>query len=101
VIYGQASVTVTASPAEVLDFVCDLTRYRTADTKIGKVLSVEPGGDDQIARFRPRLRGLPGPPVRQPIHRTGDTRIDITDMPSWQNRLVTFRTRHRRFAAQA
>jgi hypothetical protein len=91
VIYGQASVTVTASPSEVLDFVCDLTRYRTADTKIGKVLSVEPDGDDQIACFRSRLRDVPGPLVRQRIHRTGDTRIDITDMPSWQNRLVTFR----------
>lgn len=90
-IYGQASITVTASAAEVLDFVCDLTRYRTADTKIGKVLSVEPDGDDQIVRFRPRLRDLPGPLVRQRIHRTGDTRIDITDVPSWQSRLVTFR----------
>jgi hypothetical protein len=90
VIYGQASVTVTASPAEVLDFVCDLARYRTADTKIGKVLSVKPDGDDQIVRFRSRLRDLPGPLVRQRIHRTGDTRIDITDMPSWQNRLATF-----------
>lgn len=90
-IYGQASITVTASPAEVLDFVCDLARYRTADTKIGKVLSVEPDGDDQVVRFRPRLRGLPGPPVRQRIHRTGDIRIDITDVPSWQSRLVTFR----------
>jgi hypothetical protein len=91
VICGQASVTFTASPAEVLDFVCDLARYRTANTKIGKLFSVERDGDDQIVRFRPRLRDLPGPPVRQRIHRTGDTRIDITDMPSWQNRLVTFR----------
>lgn len=90
-IYGQASMTVTASPAEVLDFVCDLARYRMADTKIGKVLSVEPDGDDQVVRFRSRLRDLPGPPVHQRMHRTGDTRIDITDVPSWQNRLVTFR----------
>ena len=50
-IYGQASIAVTASPAEVLDFVCDLARYRMADTKIGKVLSVEPDGDDQVVRF--------------------------------------------------
>jgi hypothetical protein len=91
VIYGQASITVTVSPAEVLDFVCDLARYRTADTKIGKVLSVEPDGDDQIVRFRSRLREVPGPPVRQRMHRTGDTRINITDVPSWQSRLVTFR----------
>jgi hypothetical protein len=89
-IYGEASTTVTASPAEVLDFVCDPYRYRLADHKIGRVLGVEADGQDRLVRFRPRLRGLPGPSVRQRVHRSGDDFVDITDMPSWRNRLLTF-----------
>jgi hypothetical protein len=89
-ICGQASATVTSSPAEVLDFVWDLHRYRQADSKIGRVLAVEPDGEDNIVRFRSRIHGLPGPAARQRVHRSGDQRIDITDVASWQNRLVTF-----------
>ncbi len=89
-IHGEASTTVTASPTDVLDFVCDVAHYKQADTKIRRVLGVRPDGEDRIVTMRSRLRGIPTPPVRQRVHRTGDSRLDITDMPSWQNRLVTF-----------
>ncbi len=44
-IHGEASTIVTASPTDVLDFVCDLARYKQADTKIRRVLGVHPDGE--------------------------------------------------------
>jgi hypothetical protein len=35
-IVGEATTTVSATPADVFDFVLDLHRYRQADHKIGK-----------------------------------------------------------------
>lgn len=90
-IYGEASTTVAAPPAQVLDLICDLERYKQADTKIRKVLSVDVAGDHIVVRFRSRLRGLPTPAVRQRVVRTGNERVDITSVPSWQDRLVSFR----------
>lgn len=89
-IAGEAGVTVTATPGEVLDLICDLGRYRLADTKIRTVL-VAGGGPDSEVRFRSRLRGLPTPAVRQRVVRTGDERVDIASVPGWQDRLVGFR----------
>jgi hypothetical protein len=89
-IYGEASTTVTAPPAQVLDLVCDLERYKLADTKIRKVLGTRIDGDRIVVRFRSRLRGLPAPAVEQQIVRSGDERLDITSVPSWHSRLVRF-----------
>lgn len=88
-IYGEASATVTALPAQVLDLVCDLERYKLADTKIRKVPGTRIDGD-RIVRFRSRLRGLPAPAAGQQIVRSGDERLDITSVPSWHSRLVRF-----------
>jgi hypothetical protein len=90
-IYGEASTTVAATPAQVLDLVCDLKRYKLADTKIRKVLGTEAVGGETVVRFRSRLRGLPTPAVRQRVARSGDERVDITSVPCWQDRLVSFR----------
>jgi hypothetical protein len=60
-IIGEAATTVHASPAEIIEFVLDLERYRQADRKIGKVGGVERHGDRGTVRFRGRIRGLPGP----------------------------------------
>ena len=89
-IYGEASTTVTAPPAQVLDLVCDLERYKLADTKIRKVLGTKIDGDRIVVRFRSRLRGLPTPAVGQQIVRTGNERLDISSVPSWPSRLVRF-----------
>lgn len=89
-ICGEATTTVGVSPDEVLAFVADIDRYRRADTKIGRVRRVERDGDDVVVRFRARIRGLPGPVAHQRMHITPGERIDITDMPSWQTRLLTF-----------
>ena len=90
-IAGEASAVVRASPAEVLDFFCDLERYKEADTKIRAVLGVEPTGGDTVVRIRSRIRGLPTPPVRQLVKRTGDERVDVADITAVLSRLVSFR----------
>jgi hypothetical protein len=90
VIYGEAGTTVTALPAQVLDLVCDLERYKLADTKIRKVLDTRIDGDRIVVRFRSRLRGLPTPAVEQQIVRSGDERLDITSVASSHSRLVRF-----------
>jgi hypothetical protein len=89
-IYGEASATVAAPPAQVLDLVCDLERYKLADTKIRKVLDTRVDGDRFVVRFRSRLRGLPAPAIEQQLVRSGDERLDITSVPSWHSRLVRF-----------
>lgn len=90
-IFGESTATVEATPAAVLDLVWDLSRYRLADHKIRRVLSVTPDGNDLVVRFRSRLRGLPTPAVRQRVVRSGDERIDITSVRSWRDRIVGFR----------
>jgi hypothetical protein len=59
-IVGEARTTLSASPAEVLEFVLDLDRYREADHKIGRVGKVQRDGDVGSAEFAGSLRGLPG-----------------------------------------
>lgn len=66
-IVGEATTTVSATPAEVVEFVLDLKRYRQADRKIGRVGRVERKGDRGTARFRGRIRGLPGPSGTYPF----------------------------------
>jgi hypothetical protein len=90
-IYGEASTSVTAKASQVLDLICDLERYRAADTKIRKVLETTVDGNGTIVRFRSRLRGVPTPAVRQRVVRTGDERVDITSVRGFQDRLVSFK----------
>lgn len=60
-IVGEGTAIVTASPAEVFEFVLDLRRYREADRKIGRVGAMQRDGDTGTVRFSGRIRGLPGP----------------------------------------
>jgi hypothetical protein len=86
-IYGEAGTTVTALPAQVLDLVCDLERYKLADTKIREVPGTRVDGDRIVVRFRSRLRALPAPAVGQQIVRSGDERLDIISVPAEVSRL--------------
>jgi hypothetical protein len=67
-IVGEATTTVSATPADVFDFVLDLHRYRQADHKIGKVGTIHSKGDSVTAQFSGRIRGLPArrAPTRSP-----------------------------------
>lgn len=69
-IVGQATVTVSVSPADVFDFVLDLERYRQADHKIGRVGSVRRDGSGGTAVFSGRIKGMPGPSGTYPFTST-------------------------------
>jgi hypothetical protein len=66
-IVGQARAVVAVSPAEVLEFVLDLDRYRQADHKIGRVGPVKRDGAGGTAVFSGRIKGLPGPSGTYPF----------------------------------
>jgi Polyketide cyclase / dehydrase and lipid transport len=63
-------------PDEIIEFVLDLERYRQADHKIGRVGAIERHGTTGAARFRGRLRGLPGPSGTYPFTITA-TRLEF------------------------
>ncbi|MHB8449964.1 MAG: hypothetical protein ACYDAQ_05890, partial [Mycobacteriales bacterium] len=79
---------VEQPPEQVLEFVMDLSRYRLADHKIGRVYAVERDGDDALVRFRPRFRGLPAPVVRQRMRLTRWSQVEITGAGGWVDRLT-------------
>ena len=66
-IVGEASTTVSATPADVFEFVLDLERYRQADHKIGPVRDVSRDGNTGTVTFAGRIRGLPGPQGTYPF----------------------------------
>lgn len=66
-IVGEASVRVAVSPADVLEFVLDLRRYRQADHKIGRVGRVTRDGAGGTAVFSGRIKGMPGPSGTYPF----------------------------------
>jgi len=66
-IVGEATTTVTVAPSEVFEFVLDLTRYRQADRKIGRVGPAQRNGNSGTVTFAGRIRGLPGPSGTYPF----------------------------------
>ena len=66
-IVGEASATVSVSPAEVFEFVLDLDRYQEADHKIRRIGEPHREGDHGTVEFAGNLRGLPGMPGTYPF----------------------------------
>jgi hypothetical protein len=86
----QASEVIDRPARDILGSVMDLDRYRVADHKILKVGSIRREGNDAVVSFRSRARGLPAL-ARQRMHLVPGQRIDVTNVPSWQDRLVGFK----------
>src|SRR5437588_5519305 len=76
----QATEVIDRSPDDILGFVMDLDRYRTADHKILKVHSIRRDGNDAEVSFRSRARGLPAL-ARQRMHLLPAQRIYVTNVP--------------------
>jgi hypothetical protein len=74
----------------VIDFVLDIEQYRRVDHKIGRVVRTEMIDGDHVVTFMTALRGLPAK-ARQRMHVVGTARIEVSPMPSWQDKLVSFR----------
>jgi hypothetical protein len=87
------TVTVSASPQKVLEFVCDLERYRQADTKIVKVVRAGVLAEDGTAscRYKGRLRGIASPADGNDVRLVRWNRVDfIGSADSWVRRMVDF-----------
>ena len=94
VVEVELQETINCSPQSWLEFVMDVERYAEVDDKIEQIAWVR--RKDQLVefKFRPRLPGLPLPPVRMvsQMRLTSDSRIDVRLAPLPQNlsnRLVT------------
>jgi hypothetical protein len=85
----EATALVSAGPAQVLDFVMDLDRYRQADHKIRRIRHMERQGDDVVVAMRARFAGLPVS-ATQRMHLSPGVRIDVSNEPSWQDRFTAF-----------
>ncbi len=80
-IAGEGTQIIRRSAREIYEFILDLERYRQADTKIGRVHSVEWRGDVAEICYSGRFRGLNTPAVRQIISAEPYRRIDIRSKP--------------------
>jgi hypothetical protein len=85
----EGGALVAAEPAQVLEFVLDVDRYRQADHKIRRVRHLERHGDDVVVAMWTRVRGVPVA-ARQRMHLTPGERIDVYNEPSWQDRFTGF-----------
>lgn len=92
----EASDEVRASPEEILAFVMDVDRYRRADHKIRSIRHLERHGDEVVVAMWTRAGGFPVA-TTQRMRLTPGHRIDVTNEPSWQDRLVDF---HGEFVCQ-
>lgn len=92
-VVGEAETTIRTTPAEVLEFILDVERYKGVDSKIGTIHWVRRSQDQSEVTFRftPRLGPLPAV-VRstQRVARTGDHAVAITALPSRVDKLARF-----------
>jgi hypothetical protein len=90
-ITGEGTAMIGRPAQEILDFVMDLEGYKVVDSKIGTIKTLERTGDVAIVKFRAKLRGLPSPfLVTQKVAMTRGERIEVSDVPSWLDRMVHF-----------
>lgn len=73
----QAVTTIACTPDELLEFVMDVERYATVDSKIRPIRWVRREGDVTEFGFRPRFLGLPGPTTVSRMRLTPGQRIDV------------------------
>ena len=85
----SAETHIRCTPEQVRDFVLDVERYRLADHKIGKVRAREELDGDAVVTFRTNMRGMIAS-TRQRLHVVGTERIEVSALPSWQDKLVQF-----------
>ena len=80
-IAGEGTQIICRPAKDIYEFILDLQRYRKADTKIGRVHSVQWHGQTAEIRYAGRFRGWPTPVVRQVITAEAYRRIDIRSKP--------------------
>lgn len=90
-IEGVGEAIVRRPPEAIIAFVTDLTQYKRADWKIGRVLETRRDGDRIFMRHDGTLRGLSGPAVSLEMVVESTTSVRYRSIPSFPARLfLTF-----------
>lgn len=90
-IEGEGTVFIRRPAREILEFVLDLERYRQADRKFRRIQFVARSGNEGLARYSGRLRGLPTPADTQAWTLEPYTRLDFRSTRKlWPNVVATF-----------
>jgi hypothetical protein len=90
-IEGIGEALVRRPPEAIIAFVTDLSRYKKADWKIGRVLESRREGNRIFMRHDGTLRGLPGPPVSLEMTIEGSTSVRYRSVPTFPSKwFLTF-----------
>lgn len=93
-IRAEGTITIAATPRQVLEWILDLDRYRAADGKITRVHhqpTITPDQPTGRARYRGRLRGLPTPSQWQTVTLEPWTSLRLATEPGqWTAGLAHF-----------
>ena len=87
-IEGVGEAVVLRPPEDIIAFVTDLERYKTADWKIGRVLEQRREGDRIFMRHDGTLRGVPGPAVALEMVIEGRTSVRYRSVPTFPSSAV-------------
>ena len=68
---------IRCTPDELLSFVMDIRAYQRVDRKLARIYAVRRTDNTLLFKFRPRMAGLPLPPIWQRVELTPGVRIDI------------------------
>jgi ligand-binding SRPBCC domain-containing protein len=74
---GTGTATMRCYPADVMDFVLDVNRYRHADHKIGRLHYIVRDGNRGRVRHGGRFLGLPAPAATLDFDLTSTSRLDF------------------------
>jgi hypothetical protein len=85
----EADAVINRPAEDILEFVMDAERYRQADHKLWRVRSVNRQGNEAVIRMIGRARGVPMVTSQRMVLTPGQ-RIDVRNVPSWQDRLYDF-----------
>lgn len=87
-IAGEGTQRIRRSAKDIYDFILEPEQYRRADTKIGRVHSLQWNGDSAEICYSGRFRGFRTPAVRQVITVEPYRRIDVRSKPGTFAHLV-------------
>lgn len=74
---GTGTTVIRCDPADVLDFVLDVDRYRQADHKVGRLRYMRRQGNKGQVRHGGRFLGLPAPAATLSFELTPSSRLDF------------------------
>lgn len=87
-ICGEGTTVIARPASDVLEFVLDPEKYRRADRKIGRIVSVQRDGNEGTVRHSARLRGLPTPRASLRWRLVPYSKLELRTAPSVMAKLL-------------